>query len=153
MANKSASTSNFRMDVPTAIRAAVYGAGAMVVLLVLAYANLGGLLSLSVLIPIAVGVLYAIEISKKISPSYLEAAGGGAVAGAAYVVIVFVVGLVLGSLFANMIAGEYSGLIGMGMMLGGGLVMNTLLNQLIQAALLAALGAAGLLFFRTQRIS
>lgn len=152
MAKKTA-TSDFRMDVPTAIRAAVYGAVAMVVLLLLAYANLGGLLSLSVLIPIAVGVLYAIEISKKITPTYLEAAGGGAVAGVAYIVIVFVVGLVLGSVFANMMASEYSGLIGMGMMLGGSLVMNTLLSQLIQAALMAALGAAGLLFVRTQRIS
>lgn len=150
---KNNTTTEFRMDVPTAIRVAIYGAAAMVVLLLLAYANLGGLLSLSVLIPIAVGVLYTIEISKKITPTYLEAAGGGAVAGAAYIVIVFVVGLVLGSLFANMFVSEYSGLIGMGMMLGGGMVMNTLINQLIQAALLAALGAAGPLFVRTQRIS
>ncbi|MEX1247622.1 MAG: hypothetical protein WEA61_04005 [Anaerolineales bacterium] len=152
MAKKS-TTPEFRMDVPTAVRAAVIGGAIMVVLLVLAYANLGGLLSLAMLIPIAVGVVYVNDVSKKITPSYLEAAGGAAVAGVIYVLVVFIVGLILGSLLANMVAGEYSSLVGLGMMMGGSFFMNALISQLLQAALLAALGGAGLIFLRTQKIS
>lgn len=140
--------SNYRMDVPTAGRSAAWAA-----LLAIAFFLIMGVLDirqadeLAFVFAIVAGWLYASQIYKKIIPSYLEAAGGGALAGAIFAVLVAIVGLLLAQVLSD------SGSLARALRdLTSAYAMDELANKVITSALQGAIGAAGLVLLRTQKI-
>ncbi|MCW5878323.1 MAG: hypothetical protein KIS80_05595 [Anaerolineales bacterium] len=140
---------NFRMDVPSAGISAVWAAiAAIVFFLIMGILDVRGAADLAFVFAIIAGWLYTTNIFKKITPSYLEAAGGGAVAGAIYAALVTVGGLLL-----SQVLGDTTGSLGDALFdLADAYALSDIANQVITSALLGALGGAGLVLVRTQQI-
>lgn len=151
MANKS-TTPNFRFDSQTAIRAAIYGAvGYVLFIIVLGIIpGLYGMWQLVYLIPGVVGYFYTAEISKKITPSYVDAAGGGAIAGG----IAAAIGAIAASIVGGLFAGSFGDLGSAAFALGFGAFGGSILANLIFMGLLVgAIGGAAYLFLKSSKIT
>ncbi|MCW5875743.1 MAG: hypothetical protein KIS85_02565 [Anaerolineales bacterium] len=143
-----ASSQSYRMDVPTAGRSAVWaGIAAIAFFLIMGVLDIRQANELAFVFAIIAGWLYASNIYKKIIPSYMEAAGGGALAGAIYAVLVAIVGLLLAQVLSD------TGSLGAALRdLTGTYAMDDLASQVVTSALLGAIGGAGVVLLRTQQI-
>ncbi|MCW5854753.1 MAG: hypothetical protein KIT46_01775 [Anaerolineales bacterium] len=141
-------SSNYRMDVPTAGRSAAWaGIVAIAFFLIMGVLDIRQANELAFVFAIIAGWMYATHIYKKIIPSYLEAAGGGALSGAIYAVLVAIVGLLLAQILSD------SGSLARALRdLTATYSMDDLANQVVTSALLGALGGAGVVLLRTQKI-
>lgn len=104
------------------------------------------------LVPGYLGWKYTAAISKKISPTYLEAAVGGGITGGLLLLFLYVAILLLGGIFASFLGTGVGGGVGGVLGLVGFAAIPYLLRSALISALIGAIGGAAFLLFRSAQI-